>query len=462
MQNITIFILIFGTLTILALLYFIYTIYHDIEFKFNFFSLFNKSLCNDELRGKNNGEILKLARLYHHGSKNDKPNAKEAIKYYKEAIRRGYFGEIANLAKIFQYGIYGFPPNAKIAKKLHNILRNSEDNRLKIDAEEEINFGEENDAIFEQNNNAIFWQNDDDIFRQNNEYYGNDITVQEQYDLINDIFEYDFDEIYNFPVPNDTDVFFNFDYIIPEEIMIEENNEIMNGGNLRNNIPAILNNRNDSQNVHDSGVVNSLKETIKKLKENTPNEISKEEAMVQIRNYTKNLKAQKTMDGIERNTVPVYDTDLTLSDALTMVWNRIHTYSPENQEIAKDNLINELVESIENDRAVCTAGKFTRIFDALNVIDNDVKIINNDTIKNEIFSKAAKIRENVYNSLSENDREIVDKLDVNDLEKDVIDKYEKNVVDNIRNELHNNYANSKIVTKEYLDKELDKWAEYIF
>jgi hypothetical protein len=74
----------------------------------------------------------------------------------------------------------------------------------------------------------------------------------------------------------------------------------------------------------------------------------------------------------------VNDTQL---NALQLIWTRIKQ-KPENQQnILKQNLFNELSEMVEFDDVVCATGRYDRIIDTLNIVDDEVKIIPKKAIK---------------------------------------------------------------------------------
>jgi len=110
----------------------------------------------------------------------------------------------------------------------------------------------------------------------------------------------------------------------------------------------------------------------------------------------------------------------------------------------------------EHGYSVCATGRFTRLVDTLNVIDEEVSIKPSYVINQEMMNKSSKIRENMLNTYSENERKELEKGTSNNQEE-----YDKNLKEKIVGELKEDYVKTKILTKEKFDNEINKWINEI-
>ena len=160
---------------------------------------------------------------------------------------------------------------------------------------------------------------------------------------------------------------------------------------------------NDPQNTHDHGVVNTVKESIKRLRTSTEIGINVPNSLTEIRGLINSSEldfspqqredASATLDRIETSQGVLSGTDETEVGVLNLVWNRIHNNLNQNhQSELRRNLIMELAEGVENGNVVCSRGRFNRIVDSLNKIDPEVEIKPKWVMQQEMLSKAAKIR----------------------------------------------------------------------
>jgi hypothetical protein len=151
---------------------------------------------------------------------------------------------------------------------------------------------------------------------------------------------------------------------------------------------------NDSQNVHNSTIVKSIKKKYDRLIELKNNEVidlgiddnsieeNKEElAILQIRNYVKDLddikkiKIDCFLDSLHRNNKVVVLDDYD-KHVLSMVWERIHDSSNvANLEKLKESLVDQILDSVNpygpGYFPVCINGKVSRIISSLTLLDSD-------------------------------------------------------------------------------------------
>lgn len=241
-----------------------------------------------------------------------------------------------------------------------------------------------------------------------------------------------------------------------------------NGGNTLARTEIIVN---DSQNVHDHGVVNTIKESIKKLKLTTDRLFNTTDAMNQITGFiNSNSKlsheqkedAFKTLDRIATAEGVLSGTNETEADALTLVWNRIHNdINRLNKENLKDNLANELIESVEHGSVVCSRGRFNRIIDTLNKVDPEVNIKPQWAYKQEMISKANVIRKNMINELPKSEKKAIEDPDPNPEQEQICnifnERYRKKVIQDFKKE----YVTPGLLNENVMKAEVNSWIDSI-
>lgn len=187
----------------------------------------------------------------------------------------------------------------------------------------------------------------------------------------------------------------------------------------------------DSQNVHDSTVVKSVKAALDKL---PPSSLSTEESLKQVRDRlvaTNNEHALKGLDLMERNTVPLTALKMTEVDILRKVWGRIHT---ETDPVQKENMM-EMLESRlaeSGQEASCASGRVGRVVDALSTFDDRVNLRPLWALRQEMLNKAAALRSQPY---------------------------EGSFVDMLRRTFHKDYVDTGLVSASVLAAELETWGQ---
>jgi hypothetical protein len=223
--------------------------------------------------------------------------------------------------------------------------------------------------------------------------------------------------------------------------------------------------RNDMHNVHDSGVLGTIRKSINNLQQSTKIEIPLTSSLKGIRdlifglpNNDKKKDANLALDAMERSFLPLSSTNIKEVDALHLVWNRIHdNVNKDNKKALKENLMEELAECIEHDKPVCSTGRFTRILDTLNAVDPAVQIKPMYALKNEMMDKCAVIRKSLYDALPEPERVHVDGTHENEFQTNFTDK----VKEQIKSQMGKDYVNTQVLTQDQLDGELNKWIDHI-
>ena len=227
--------------------------------------------------------------------------------------------------------------------------------------------------------------------------------------------------------------------------------------------------RNDPQNAHDHVVVNSIKESVKRLRNTTDMQIPQPTAFKQVRDLIltnkqedKRKDAIKALDRIERSEGILSGTNESESDVLHLVWNRIHNDINRDQtDNLKENLVQELAESVEHGAVVCSRGRFNRIVDTLNHVDPDVSIKPQWVLQQEMLSKAANIRSDLEKGLSKKEMDAINELEPNADQAKVANRFKTNLTDKIKKQFHSDYVQSGLMNQKILDAEVDRWIEHI-
>ena len=371
-----------------------------------------------------------MFELYYHGindiydSEGNKhvgiePNPQMAIQTLQELIREEQRPEDKlQLARIMSEGFHTFQPNTEEARTLYVELLNDgnlTDLYLRTQAEEGL--------------------------RQLRFVNGR---------LINHFEDNNVDPI------NENETFAEFDLDIQRAIR----NSLDPNFNVRD-----TRHHNDQQNVHNSGVVGTIKNSVNKLSKLTVTKDANNDVYTSIYKLideklqgAKKSDAKRTLQEIQqKRRSDKLNTGKTIGQTLSMVFERIH--SPENREHhdnLKTNLVNNLAEMQEHGKTVCSTGIGNKLVDTLNFIDPNVQIKPTYALSEEIMGKAAKLREEYMNTLSRDDTQsfsMGNHPNQHTLESDM--------KDHIKNGLKMDYVDTKILTKARLNSEIKKWIEHI-
>lgn len=199
--------------------------------------------------------------------------------------------------------------------------------------------------------------------------------------------------------------------------------------------------QNDSQNVHDSGVVNSIKIIIRDLAANTKMACDKNECIASIHGVIKNYgsnptvrdRALKTFKRMCESNTLISSVDMNETDLMRLVWNRICSLSGQDRKNVEENLVLQLSEGIEHGDVVCAQGRFNHLLSCLDVlnlesVDPHVKPL--WAIRKEMQYKAS----TMYGQID------------NDILKE-----------NLKKEFKKEYVEKGLVTDKFIDAEVDSW-----
>ena len=213
---------------------------------------------------------------------------------------------------------------------------------------------------------------------------------------------------------------------------------------------------NDNQNIHDTYVNNTIQNSINNIKteQNIPNKINlnideinniiKDEINKQNFNDTKKNNIIKVLESINANSTKSYKNNMTLSELLILIFNRIYNkYDEDIQKTFLSNLIIELNDCIENNNIVCHTGIFNRLINSINLLDIEVNIKTYDFLNEEIMNKCIAIRKALETDTPNND-----------------DENNESLKNKIRLEMNKDYINTKILTQNQLDDILNIWIDH--
>lgn len=243
---------------------------------------------------------------------------------------------------------------------------------------------------------------------------------------------------------------------INNNIIEEFENNIVNNNNnntiINNNLqPDLKKISKDSQNVHDSYILNYLYDILEKIKKLTNNEKSIDIVLNEITSYI-NLKQGyfnyikhkifnienkgiKILNFMKKNNRYITKFRMTEMEILRLVWNAIG-----NNNDLKEIFYHNLLDIKNYNSYYCLTGRVTRIINTFSgIIEN--KQINMTEIRKEMMNKCTIIRNNLEKNNKNLDNELLKK--------------------EIKKELKKDYVDSKILLIEDFNKELNEWIELI-
>ncbi len=220
---------------------------------------------------------------------------------------------------------------------------------------------------------------------------------------------------------------------------------------------------NDPQNVHDSQVLGTIRHSLNNLKKTTKlsknpiqsyNEIKT--YIGQMKNSDKKRDALVSLEKVINNTTPLSSLDATEGEALNLVWNRISGFDTETSDNLKETLLEELASMQEHGSTVCSTGRFTRIVDTLNGVDDAVSIKPTYAVNEEMLGRAAKIRNSMLAEVDETERGLLERGTSSKQ-----DEFDTGLKNTIIKTLHDEYVKTSILSNEKFRIETDKWINEI-
>lgn len=239
----------------------------------------------------------------------------------------------------------------------------------------------------------------------------------------------------------------------------------MRNYNFDDNFDGIINHEeavtNDPQNVHNSAVLSTVKNSLKKISKNN-HLVNKFESVDEIRKVIEKMKnsdkkkdAIKSLNVIAMQNSKIYSLDMDELEILSTVWNRIKDNHKENDDVV-NTLVYQLADMQEHGNTVCSTGRATRLVDTLNIVDTEVKIMPTYAINQEMMLTASNIREKMYQEQTSEERKLLENgTSLNQ------EDFDNKLKDNITKKLRKDYVNTGVLSEEKFNVELSKWINEI-
>ncbi|KAL4853180.1 hypothetical protein ACK3TF_005795 [Chlorella vulgaris] len=227
--------------------------------------------------------------------------------------------------------------------------------------------------------------------------------------------------------------------------------------------------RSDAHNAHDTGVTRTVKTSIEKL-QGAVGTVDQTVAARQVRELIlaadvpteKRARAIQALDAIERNNHTLGTVNMTETAILGLVWGRLnHEDNLGNREALRENLVDELSESIEHGKPVCAMGRLSRVLGTLNGVDALVDIKPKWALSQEMINKAGAMFKDKVTRLPEADRAAVQALQPTEEQEQAYERVMNEAKADIRDELRRSYVSTGIMTNEAFEVETSKWIDHI-
>lgn len=216
----------------------------------------------------------------------------------------------------------------------------------------------------------------------------------------------------------------------------------------------------DSQNVHDTAVVNSIKNYVKNERIEVGNGFEKLSNIIKSYkcNYNKELsntriknalKVLKTMNMLNSHVNSISKDEREIID---LVGQKYENLNDEEKENFRHNLVLQLSDTIEFDNVVCSQGRVYRLLNSLP--DLNIKPI--WAIKQEMINKAPVIRKRMLSEYDNIEKEIIENPK-NDIQHEISNKFEIKFKNELKKEYKKDYVDTKLIDNETLNTEIDSW-----
>ena len=383
---------------------------------------------------------LKAAMQCH--QENDGINA---IRLYKKAVEQGHINAILPIAQIYQHGIPGsIEPDEKLAYECyHRILNHpSSSPMLRTLATEALTEWTDQTKTYQR---ITAHHNLNGILKDN--MFAPFYEVEEQERII--------------PNPPAEE----FELTIPVNlIVIDDDDRDVLGIHLTRNEEGevMVTKPSDTQNVHDSTIVQSLKKSVLRLQEAVAGTPSPRKSNEDVRETIMKCndvplpireRAVRVLKETEANNQRIGSLGMSEGEVLNLVYDRIHQFDhnePLRQSML-ENLVREMAEGEERGNVVCATGRATRYVDSLNGVDDLIDIKPTWAIRELMLSKAAQVRQELEaQTTTQPDQETTANTNTND-----------ELLTRITSTLRNEFVDTNQISEERLQAELNEWGSFI-
>lgn len=367
------------------------------------------------------------------------PNAIDSLVGFLKSYKAGNEDGLLHVIQLYLYGLHPeYGPDKLIGLKLMK--------RIGIDS----HFSERLKKVcqmFEEDTSVMVYTDID----SNNDY------KRLPKDIIDII-----DEIINHQLKNKTKIThcsMHVSYKVTQPIILDEvhifdellQNECINTNNITNENIII---HNDSQNVHNHSVQNISKTIIESLVQNTNS--FDDNSILFLRDLKKyehsGIEVSKLMMVLNSMTDNIHSKyNKSEKDIFNLTFERI--FNKDNQD-EKDNLFvmfaQNISSAVEYGVVVCSTGKITRMLSTFDVLDETLPDLKPDwIIREEIGNLASKIRTEILNECSDDEREAYTEYDGED--KELYEKTADKMKSRLLDECNNTYVKTNNMSKIALD-----------
>lgn len=397
-----------------------------------------------------------LARLYHGGLRDRPPDAKKALKYYKKAVDLGVYYCLLNIGDIHNYGLENVAQDQRRARKYYTRLTEfCERGNSDLDKYYLTQARQRLDVIDASYGPGGFFYDSGIGAREADNHIEIDLDVQRVFDRARKLKQ------------NNT---FRRDYI--DTIRIRNHLPVrINADGNRERVPPALDNpvvvHNDSQNVHDRILNQTISQSVQNLKNDTPLVIPTDTSLYEVKKAIQNLttgskqsNAINTLNSLGSRAVGANATSE--KGILSLVWNRIQGYTnSEQKRIATENLVNELSDVQESGKPWCSTGKFNRIIDSLNKIDPAVEIKPTWALNRELMDTAANFRKKLLEEEPDDVKAAIDSKQLTPEVEKAIDEFNDKFKSHLVQKFERDYVDSGIISKEELTNQTSAWIDHV-
>lgn len=229
--------------------------------------------------------------------------------------------------------------------------------------------------------------------------------------------------------------------------------------------------RNDAHNAHDSGVTKTVKASIERLRKAVGGRgVDDTSALREVRCMIigsdvpedKKGRAISALDTLERNNQMMGSAGVTEVELMGLVWNRIHHEDNAGSTgVLRENLVDELSEAIEHGKHVCASGRFNRVLDTLNGVDEVVQIKPKWAIQRELVDRAGAIYKEQVGVLPATEKEAVCAMEPSVEQEEICERVMATIKETIKDDFAKSYVDQGIMTQQDLEVEVSRFIDDI-
>lgn len=401
------------------------------------------------------GKIMyRLAVMYHGGVPElIAPDAQQAILFYREAIKFGYHGAVLPLASVYHWGLTGFEGNREVAKHLYGVVLKTGTDYEKGLAKDRLRQMREEEG---QSVGNSMLEDSTSVTANFGTNFGSDPYAEHFMDFDKSPFSIGRDEATR-----------GMDEKYVDDLI--QNKLNIHGKRREVDTPSSAI-RSDPQNARDHVVVNSVKQSLERLRANTNIQYDVPTTFKMIHEYIvkksdvddeKREKAAQVLRELSKGMANSGFEQAKEIEALHLVWNRIHSQvyaqDTEKRHVLCENLVGELAECIEYGELVCPTGRIDRIVDTLNYQDPIVNIQPKWAVQQTMVMRAGAIEKSLLTKARPDVRDAMASVKPNARQRQLQTEFMQKVKSSIERDLTRRYVDTGMMSKELLKTEIDAW-----